>query len=185
MDKTDTKTAILMAAVEVMGEKGPAGMSASLLAAKAGISKSTLFHHFRSMDDIPLAALDLMSMDMLQLDFADDATLLETLIALGEATMALMDEHELFLRAYFSFCTKAMFDEQLRDGMARSLNAVREQMLEIFKRHLPEREAKSLGGHVMALLDGATMQEMITGEPSQIMLDWRHISKRLVKGYAP
>ena len=61
MPPSETRQAILSAAITLMGRGGAGARSAAELAAEVGISKATVFHHFRSIDEIPVAALDLLT----------------------------------------------------------------------------------------------------------------------------
>ena len=60
MSRRDTRAAIVDAAVAILGRDGAEGLSASALAREVGISKATLFHHFSSIDEIPLVAFERM-----------------------------------------------------------------------------------------------------------------------------
>ncbi len=53
-----TRAAILKATLRLLGRAGPDAFSASTLAKAAGVSKATLFHHFSSIEEIPLAAFE-------------------------------------------------------------------------------------------------------------------------------
>ena len=53
-----TRTKILQATVRILGRDGPGRFSASSLAKEAGVSKATLFHHFRAIDEIPILAME-------------------------------------------------------------------------------------------------------------------------------
>lgn len=60
----DTRAAIIEAAVSILGHEGPAGLTASALTRAVGISKATLFHHFRTIDEIPLVALEHLALQL-------------------------------------------------------------------------------------------------------------------------
>ena len=53
MPRRDTRSAIIDAAIIVLGRGGPDAFSAASLAREVGVSKATLFHHFPSIDEIP------------------------------------------------------------------------------------------------------------------------------------
>ena len=52
----NTRSLIIDAACDVLGEAGYAGLTASALVKKSGISKGGIYHHFDNMDDIVIAA---------------------------------------------------------------------------------------------------------------------------------
>jgi AcrR family transcriptional regulator len=58
-DRTgETRTALVAAAIEALGEVGFAGASARDIAGRAGCNQALVFYHFGSVTDLLLAALD-------------------------------------------------------------------------------------------------------------------------------
>src|SRR5258708_27302657 len=55
---TETRAAILEVAVQIASEEGLEGLSLGRLADDVGMSKSGLFAHFRSKEDLQLAVVD-------------------------------------------------------------------------------------------------------------------------------
>jgi AcrR family transcriptional regulator len=53
-----TRVSILDATIRILGRDGPERFSASALARETGASKATLFHHFRTIDEIPILAME-------------------------------------------------------------------------------------------------------------------------------
>jgi AcrR family transcriptional regulator len=54
----DTRAALVVAAIEALGEVGFAGASARDIAGRAGCNQALVFYHFGSVTDLLLAALD-------------------------------------------------------------------------------------------------------------------------------
>ncbi len=54
----ETQQRVLNAAVQVLGERGYAGFRTAEVVTVAGVSKGALTHHFRSKDELVLAALE-------------------------------------------------------------------------------------------------------------------------------
>ena len=50
--KTANRQAIIVAAAQIVGERGLAGLTADELAARADVSRRTIFNHFASLDEI-------------------------------------------------------------------------------------------------------------------------------------
>lgn len=50
--KTANRNAIIVAAARIVGERGVAGLTADELAARADVSRRTIFNHFASLDEI-------------------------------------------------------------------------------------------------------------------------------------
>ena len=53
-----TRQRIVEASVSLIATKGLAGVSGATLSQAADVSKATVFHHFPSIDEVPLAALN-------------------------------------------------------------------------------------------------------------------------------
>lgn len=55
--KTDTRSRIVDAAIVLFDAEGVRGATVEAIAAKAGVTKKTLYYHFRSKDDLMVASL--------------------------------------------------------------------------------------------------------------------------------
>lgn len=53
-----TKSAIIKATMELLVANGPGALTAGNLAKQAEISKASLFHHFKNMDDVYIAMIE-------------------------------------------------------------------------------------------------------------------------------
>ncbi|MEK7433824.1 MAG: TetR/AcrR family transcriptional regulator [Cyanobacteriota bacterium] len=53
----DTKKKIVFSAIELLAKGGYEAFTAKNIVNKAGISKGSLYHHFKSIDDIPVEAI--------------------------------------------------------------------------------------------------------------------------------
>jgi TetR/AcrR family transcriptional regulator, transcriptional repressor for nem operon len=60
-DKPSARTKILLAALSVIRAKGYAGTTVDELCVAAGVTKGAFFHHFKSKDDLAVAAADFWS----------------------------------------------------------------------------------------------------------------------------
>lgn len=56
----DTRSRVLDATVELLAERGYAGTTTRLAAARAGVSQGALQHHFRSRSDLCVSAMSLL-----------------------------------------------------------------------------------------------------------------------------
>ncbi len=54
----ETKSKIIVAAIEIFTTEGINGLTSGKLAKKLEMSKGTLFHHFENMEEVHVAVLD-------------------------------------------------------------------------------------------------------------------------------
>lgn len=182
MNDTDTKTKILLATIDILGKHGPGGFSAATLAKEVGVSKATIFHHFPSLDEVPLAALDLFAHQMIQSAMPAAKNLHDLVSSLGELSFTLMKERREFFRAYFVFFNKAMFDDRLRSRLLESLEYFKGELLKLFlKCGLKHERASELSYLAMICLDGACLHWQVSNDPEDIKRAWACFG-RLVEG---
>ncbi len=135
-----TRTAIVEATLKLLSRAGPDAFSASTLATEAGVSKATLFHHFRAIDEIPLAALQHLWSQALAPRGDNAKSARQYLQELGRQVFVLAHRRSGFLRAHVVFLTKAIFDPRLRKRLAAGAL----QMHQLMKRTLSEKLPKNL-----------------------------------------
>jgi AcrR family transcriptional regulator len=133
-----TRIGILDATLRLLGRAGPDAFSASTLAKEAGVSKATLFHHFGSLDEIPLAALEQFWFQSLTLDTKKPTSAREYLVDLGRQVITLSHKHSAFLRAHIVFLTKAIFDSRLRQRLVAGSLQMHRVMVQQFSARLPK-----------------------------------------------
>ena len=171
---TDTRTRILEATIELLGREGADGFTASRLAREVGVSKATLFHHFSALDEIPLAALDVFSQQMLEAAVPSTSSLDELLAALAEMTVRLLEERRGFVKAYFVFFAKAMFDERLKARLRTSLELIKAGFHQLFVEcGLSPEQAARYSYLTLLLLDGAALHLQVVEDSTEIRQAWQ------------
>lgn len=173
MTRRDTRSAIIDAAVTILGRDGPDGFSAALLAREVGVSKAALFHHFPSIDEIPTAAFERMIAGSLAVEMPPDAPLAEKIALLGQGTMALVRERRRFFNAYFVLMARAMFDPRLKAQLHASGEALIGRMRALLAPDATDDEAAALARLVAMLLDGLAIHVMAFDKEPEIEAAWR------------
>ena len=171
--KRDTRTAIVEAAVVLLGRDGPDGFSASALAREVGISKANLFHHFPNLDEIPLAALDLLGAAMLAPAGTPPKTAREWLLRLGTMMFKVTREQQGFLKAYFVFFGRALFDERMRKKLKASAEPTLAEMVDQLRLFMPKAEAETTARLALMTLDGLGLHLLALGEERKTRQAWR------------
>ncbi len=178
MSRRDTRTDILDAAVIFLGRDGPEGFSASALAREVGVSKATLFHHFGSIDEIPLAAFERMVSGAIGLEGQADAPLGDIIAAMGANNVAMVDERRNEIRAYFVFLARAMFDPKLAALVRQSGDTLLAQMRALLRAHTrSDSEAAALARLVAIFLDGLAVHLMAFDDPAEIESAWKMLAR--------
>jgi AcrR family transcriptional regulator len=171
--RRDTRASIVEAAIVLLGRDGPDGFSASALAREVGISKANLFHHFPNFDEIPLAAFDLLGAAMLAPAGKPPATARDWLLQMGNVTFKITREQQGFLRAYFVFFGRALFDERMRKRLDASAAPVLAGMVEQLRRFMPGPEAETTARLALMTLDGLGLHLLALGEERKTRRAWR------------
>jgi len=167
-----TRTRILRAAMELMGREGPDRFTASALAREVGVSKATLFHHFDSLDEIPLAALEEVFFETMAEIDSGDPGLGAGLQELASRMHALV-ENERFLHAYFVFFIKGIFDERFRERLSRGTVELHRKLVETLAPRLgPDEDPQVAARMVEVMLDGLALHHLIMADHELLDRAW-------------
>lgn len=168
-----TRARILEAAVELLSREGPDGFTASALAAEAGVSKSTLFHHFDALDEIPLFALEEVFLAGMERVEHEARSLEEYLRVLFREMHVLVDDRR-FLRGYFVFLLKGIFDARLGRRLATSGLEMHRTLARSLAPHLPGGADPDVTARLVeVVLDGIALHELIIGDHDRLLEAWR------------
>jgi TetR/AcrR family transcriptional repressor of nem operon len=164
--QTDSKTKLLDAALKVVRTKGYTATRVEDLCAEAGVTKGSFFHHFKSKDDLVLAAVshwDAMTSGLFAAaSYHDHADPLDRLLAyvdfrkellmgnLPDYTFAGMIAQE----AYQTRPEIVEACERCISGHANTLEADIREAMETYGVD-EKRSAESLALHTQAVLQGA------------------------------
>lgn len=179
----DTRVAIIEAAVRILGRAGPDALSASSLTREVGISKAALFHHFRSIDEIPLLALEHLALQLQAFAPPEKAVRGDAIEAMGEGTRALIEQHRDFLNAYFVFFSKALFNPALRKRLAECGGDARVMIRRIVEAGAVatagERDKDDTVNMIAIMLDGLALHLLLFDDQRPLMRAWNLFAKTL------
>src|SRR5271157_920503 len=179
----DTRAAIIEAAVSILGQDGPAGLTASSLTRAVGISKATLFHHFRTIDEIPLVALEHLALQLQAFSPVEKKSFKQTIEALGEGTRMLVEQQRDFISAYFVFFGKALFDKRLRQSLANCGAQSRAVITQLVRKNMKgmktDRDVEDFVNIIVIMLDGLALHLLLADDKRPIMRAWSRFAKSL------
>ena len=118
----ETKEKIILATLTMIAENGIKSLSAQKVAKLAGVSKSNIFHHFSSVDELPFEAMNYLTNLLLSISELDsDDTVYSMLMKIGTATLTGDEEETKIFRAFFNLYNESFYDERYK----KLLNDVR------------------------------------------------------------
>jgi len=172
-----TRTAILDAAIRLLGRDGPERLSASALAKESGVSKSTLFHHFRTFDEIPMVAMEHFWRQSLSPTIPAPKSLRAYLLQLGMQILDLPRQRATFLKAHVVFLVKAMFEPRLHVRLAEGAKAMHRQLVSELSARLPKRR-KAETVETAARMIEMTLDGLMMGMAAENSPEGRELSQR-------
>lgn len=108
------KQEIVEAAIALIAAGGNSALTATALAQATGMSKANIFHHFKTIDDIVIAALEQFIQSMPAMTPSLGTSLRDWLIALGSDTVEVMEAKRQEAGAYLAFIARAQSEALLR-----------------------------------------------------------------------
>lgn len=180
-----TRIGILHAAISIIGENGLTEISTSKLAARSGMSKSTIFHHFKSTDELLLTTLDFIFDELLQAMTIEDYQDAEHFLhAIGQSIFQEPASNLTIFKAFLSFSHEAIFNEKYREVIV----SYAEQMNKFFCAHLekllPQTNPKtiqSVARILLPLMDGIGFHYLLHDDSKKYQEIWELQVKSMIQ----
>ncbi len=178
----ETKARILEAAGAIISEEGSKGLSAKKVAERAGVSKSNVFHHFGSVDDIEQALLNGICSMMSEATEGDAIDSLESLFEqMGMRTFSLTKEELTYYKVLFSFYNDTVYDARFFD----QLMGLKNDFVTYLIKRVEEIEGLSLSNELAEIItidiDGMGMHYLIDEDSEKYINLWNIKSKIYIK----
>lgn len=161
-----TRLRLLHTAIVIIAESGVRSVSAAKLADAAKISKSNVFHHFKTIDELLLASLQLLSEQMLNVMRAEFNHAEQLLEQIGAMILAADKEQTLAFKAFLSFYHEALFDARyaqvLEQSRAEMLVLIRAQLCQVAVSPLDEQQLDAISTLLLSLWDGLGLHRLIS-----------------------
>lgn len=179
MESSPTRARILQSALDLMAREGPDGFTASALAREVGVSKATLFHHFSSLDEISLTALEEVFVAALEDHGSSSSADDQDLHAFAERMHALVEDRA-FLHAYFAFVIKGIFDDRFRERLVRGTGEMHRKVTEALAPRLrPGEDPRVTARIVEVMLDGLALHHLIMADHEVLDRAWYRFAELL------
>lgn len=160
----ETYLRIINSTLDIISEQGIGGVSAAKVSQGAGISKSNVFHHFKSVDEILLATLNTVIDRMIgETKRGDVRTLSDLFDSLGRALFQEDGDSTRIEKAFFAFYNESVFHDPYREIFRGFLEESLHELENTLTRAGVENPGQ-LPRLIIAMLDGLSIQLMITGD---------------------
>jgi AcrR family transcriptional regulator len=190
---------IIEAATDIISEQGVSGLTASKLSERSKISKSSVFHHFSSTQEIPFAVLKAIMENMIQpFEKAEKKVTLEAyLLDLGKALCYMIEEQRRVYKVFFAFYHESIYNEVLKNMLSEFLESTKDDLKHIFldswmvkasnfisemSREEREKEAEKLSYLLITTLDGMGLH-LLMGEPADTYMHSWQLQINLLRRY--
>jgi AcrR family transcriptional regulator len=185
-----TKQKLLLAAMELIGERGLEGFSAHALARKAGISQSLIYHHFTRLDGIfPDVAAMMWDFVEQSLGGPRPATLQAYLRRLGRLTLNPSFLSQPFARAGVEFYRRSLGDPALKRQMLRMRDLGLKRLAADMAQYAapPGQKARALeAAHLLLpLSDGLQMHLALFNDRAAALAAWSLASAQVERHLLP
>lgn len=173
----ETYNRILLSAVDLISESGIRGITASKLSTLSNVSKSNIFHHFKTTQEIPEAVLNLIFSELIRpIDDSEAENLDEFLNYLGVSVINISKEYKKVYKTFFSFYYESMFHEAyqkiLRDFLQTSKVDLTRQIKRNSRKSLSDQEANAFSTLIIATLDGIGLHILMEEEKEEYLKAW-------------
>lgn len=182
----ETRQRLLMGVFELVAEEGLPGLTAGKLSKAVGVSKSTIFHHFPSIEQLIIEAMRSWfdgSMTPMEEESREYADVGEYLEVFGGAMLGMVD-NEKYFRATMAFFHKAMYDEVFREDLSSFLAGYMQRERKILAKltgmSVDDQALIEWAALLAATLDGLSMQLAITQDTELCRALWKRYSDMLV-----
>jgi AcrR family transcriptional regulator len=174
VDHEQRRREVLDATWRVIDRVGLDEATTRRIAEEAGYSNGVLAHYFTDKDDILVSALELAHSHVRArvAKLTQDRTGLEALRAVIEEALPLDEERLLEARIEFSFVSRALNSQRLRDVREAEVAHFREALCSLVKSARAAGEIDTaltndeVAGEILVLIDGVSIQALLS--PDQV-----------------
>lgn len=173
----ETYHRILLSAIDIIAESGISGITASKLSSLSQVSKSNIFHHFKSTQEIPEAVLKMIFDELIRpIDDTDFESLDEFLKHLGSSIAYVSEEYMKIYKSFFSFYHESMFNETYKKIMSDYLYTSKINLMHQIKRYtrktLTDEEIYTISMLILSTLDGIGLHILMQGGNNEYLEAW-------------
>ncbi len=179
---------LLYAAMEIIAKEGLRGLSASKLAKAVGISKSTVFHYYKSMEEIPSQVLEKLYSEILQpIQEVEYDSCYAYLSALGKGSFAIDQQQLIIYKAFVSLFQASMHNQQLQaivNNCSQRFSAIIYEGLKCFSSPaVDDHSLHLLSQLILKTLDGIGLHYLINLNQQEAEAAWSSFIEAIMRQY--
>lgn len=181
-----TRAIILQTAIEIIAVNGLKDISTAKLATAAGVSKSTIFHHFKSSDELLMSALNLVFEELLQSMkievYRDVEHFLDTL---GQSLFQVPEANLSSVKAFLSFFHEGIFDSAYQEILVSYAAQMNElfynQLIELAPDHVKQETIESVSQLILPMMDGIGFHYLLHDQREKYQQIWALQTKGILQ----
>lgn len=169
----ETKNRILDAALHLISEGGLKAVSANKIAERAGISKSSIFHHYAAIEEIPYALVSQLCTMMMSTETFETIDDMKGFFeVIGEGTFKLKGQELVYYRTLFAFYNEAVYSGKYREQM----DQLKHEFMKFLQTSIEALEGVKISDALAELitidLDGLGLHYLIEEDSEKFMDLW-------------
>ncbi|WP_017472908.1 TetR/AcrR family transcriptional regulator [Amphibacillus jilinensis] len=170
-----TKDRILAASMEIIAKEGIEGLSAKKIADLSDISKSTLFHHFRSIDEVLNVVFEYTITYLIKPVQSDQSTNLEGfLLSLGKSMYTLTEEEKIAYLVLLNFYITCLHNDKYRSYLLKAKSEMIEAIAHQLSNYSSQNKNKLLkiSEIIIMALDSYALHFLLQSDKSAFKDIW-------------
>lgn len=169
----ETYLKIINSTIDIISEQGISGVSAAKVSKGAGISKSSVFHHFQSVDEILTATLNkIIDIMIYETKHEDAHTLADVLDSFECKLFQANNDLTRIEKVFFAFYNESIFCDSYKEVFHGFLKKSIYEFEKILVK-VGVENAKQFSQLMIAMLDGLSIQIIITGQKEESYGAWK------------
>jgi len=171
----ETKKHIINASMKIISEEGIEGLSAKKVADLSKISKSTIFHHYSSVEGILDEIFKSMLSYLVEPIKAQKAPALEDfLFSLGESIYSLSDEDKLTYSVLLNFYISCLHNKKYRSALIKAKEEMIDAIADQLSRYTSQKRKSllSIAEMIIMTLDGYGLHFLLDSDSNTVKEIW-------------
>jgi AcrR family transcriptional regulator len=183
-EKTHAK--LLHQTIEMIAENGIKAVSTAKLASAIGVSKSTIFHHFQSSEEVLTSALHLVFEELLQFIHQREYRNVEDFLqAIGQSFYQMNKDQLTLFKAFLAFLHEGVFDEgfrQILHNYAEQITALlHEQLTQLAPASVKPQTIETVSKLLLPMMDGIGFHYLLNRDQEKCQQMWKLQTKMILQ----